>query len=64
MKIQFDLQPFKFPNYLHVTGLGESTIGVGQLTHQQAAEYWDEMKSRWLNHVKERAKAELELLNK
>ena len=57
MSITIEIQPFNFPNYLRFDGFRlaggerEPMIPVGALTDEQAADYWNSMKTHWLAHV-------------
>ena len=59
-----NLEPFRLPNYVRfshglvaMTNRGERpTISVGELSDEQALAYWDWMKTKWLEHVRERRK--------
>jgi hypothetical protein len=60
--IEVHLEPFMFPNFLKVREWNEHTYPVHMLSPQQAAEYWDECKLLWLQHVADKAKAHKEWL--
>lgn len=60
MKIEVELLPFRFPNFIRVD-LGEKKNdandrapgrSVGDLSDEQAEAYWDAMKTHWLQHVR------------
>ena len=48
-RIQILMKPFRLPNFLKA----ESGVkfGVGEMTDEDAAAYWDWMKEKWLDHV-------------
>jgi hypothetical protein len=54
------VEPFRMPNYMRPVGMSsDSTMDVGLLfpTDEAAAVFWDELKTKWLQHVAERRAA-------
>jgi quinol monooxygenase YgiN len=54
--IYVNLAPFNFPNFLRIEEWQSESFPVAHLSQKQAAEYWDQLKPLWLEHVKKKAK--------
>jgi len=55
MKMQVPADPFRLPNFILIRALGSSgKISVGELSDEDAIAYWDWMKDKWLEHVRNR----------
>lgn len=53
------VQHFRLPNFVRVAGPHQSEaeehmIDVALMSDEQAVEYWDGMKTAWLNHIAQR----------
>ena len=51
--MKFRVAAFGFVNYVRFEGMKE-TFSVGKLTDEQAGEYWDDLRSAWISHVRKR----------
>lgn len=59
MQATVKIRSFRFPNFLKMDDdrVRGGTIPVGVLSEEAAADLWDEMKPKWLEHVAERRAA-------
>ncbi len=56
MKISIQIEPFRLPNYVRFPfwGKDDNGLDVGELSDEQALEYWVWMQEKWLEHVRAR----------
>jgi len=56
MKINIEIEPFRLPNYVRFPfwGKDDNGLDVGELTDEQAKEYWEWMGLKWIEHVQKR----------
>lgn len=58
--VTVQVEAFKMPNYMRIVNLPASDMmDVGHLfpTDEAAAEFWDGLKTKWIQHVAERRSA-------